>query len=513
MMITLTDPYTKEQVNYYKIPFAEIDGNIDNVLYKEILNETTGITTYYKRAYTGSVSVKWFGAVGDGITDDTNAIETAIQSLNSRTDLKFSTLDLETGVYIISRSLTMLAGINLIGQGATKKVAVGGVVQNHSTILRWNGASNKTMLYLKNVSGITISGICFDTMTSPQDTDQTDISILGITAITYINRSITRYNEISNCMFNLLEVGIHYLDDKGDNPNTIDPSADHNMDTNYIDRCEFRYCVIGVKVEQTNVYNPLISRSAFYGSETYTKHHLLILKGHADISDSFLGPLKNKNSIGGRDGIAVEVNQGYCNLYNIYAEAHNGPFFVWKSTLNNSENCICNLISCNVVTEILTNPTTQEIDFPTNYLVENRTNKTLFVSGGFYTYNFSQKKQNGVDLTDNSKGGSIVICGTDTANVSPDSLPDRIIFYGNKYGNLPVVGSLADINNAGGGKLYITGQAVQLKLAQLPSFKSLTFDWSGDTLKIHVPDYYNNTSVEFNFAQKKMKMTGWTIEQ
>ncbi|UFH33328.1 glycoside hydrolase family 55 protein [Chryseobacterium sp. C-71] len=487
-VLTKKDKNTSEVINYNKVSIFE-DGTpmtkakADGIIYLEENGE------FYKRAYTGSVSIKWFGAKGDGVTDDSNAIQKAVNTLNG---FKFSSIFFDAGVYLISKPVIISGTVSMIGEGSKKQIKPGGKEVSTSTIIRWKGLANSRMFTVDNISGTNIQDICFDTYT----TNQEEIQIKNVTGITYTTQSGTRYNEIRGCQFSLLSVGVHYYDE------AKNKESDFNMDCNYIDKTEFKSCEIGIKVEQSNVYNLLISRCGFYGSYAYTKNHLLILKGHANISDSYLGVLKNEKSIGGKNGVAVEVNNGYSNLYNIYAETHNGPFFVWNSILNGTENCTSNLVSCNVVAHSKT--------MPYNYMIENKTSKTLNVSGGEYSYWFSQKK---------GSTGSIVISGTDNVNISPDSEPDRIFFYGNKYGNIPVAGSIANIGKdkngkpVNGGKLYIVGETAELDLTQIKDniFKKMMMKWVGNSLFLSVPGHYEG--IEFNFEKKILKMPGWKIEQ
>jgi len=74
-----------------------------------------GVTTYYYALqYDGAVNVKWFGAAGDGVTDDTTAIQAAIDYC-----VNFSANDIfcDPGVFIISSSLTVGGYIKFSGSG------------------------------------------------------------------------------------------------------------------------------------------------------------------------------------------------------------------------------------------------------------------------------------------------------------------------------------------------------------------------------------------------------------
>ena len=83
-----------------------------------IINCTTVTTGRYKLKYSGAVNVKWFGAVGKGLADDTVAIQNAIDyCYNTRVTYDTKTVYLDNGTYIISNTLNIPSYITLIGDG------------------------------------------------------------------------------------------------------------------------------------------------------------------------------------------------------------------------------------------------------------------------------------------------------------------------------------------------------------------------------------------------------------
>lgn len=69
----------------------------------------------WKRIYSGAVNVKWFGAKGDGVADDTTAIVAAI-NLSGGTPHGASSIALPGGNFIVS-SLDINANVNIVGAG------------------------------------------------------------------------------------------------------------------------------------------------------------------------------------------------------------------------------------------------------------------------------------------------------------------------------------------------------------------------------------------------------------
>lgn len=85
-------------------------------------------------------NVRDFGAVGDGVADDTAAIQAAIDSVN-----KLGTVFFPKGTYKITDTLTIVyndlwQAVNLLGVGSASK-------------LDWRGGNGKTMLYIRGISG------------------------------------------------------------------------------------------------------------------------------------------------------------------------------------------------------------------------------------------------------------------------------------------------------------------------------------------------------------------------
>ena len=125
--------------------------------YSEVVVSTNASQVVYNPAGTGavattvqtklreSVSVKDFGAVGDGVTDDTVAIQAAVNAADAN---RANEIHFPVGEYVITGTITLASGIRLIGQGAMgAQVAQGAVLvhkANSVDMLLWNGSNPAT---------------------------------------------------------------------------------------------------------------------------------------------------------------------------------------------------------------------------------------------------------------------------------------------------------------------------------------------------------------------------------
>ena len=71
------------------------------------------------RQYSGALNVKWFGAVGDGINDDTASITNAVSVSQSNS---YVSLFFPKGTYRTTDSISITRGMNLIGDGSATSV-------------------------------------------------------------------------------------------------------------------------------------------------------------------------------------------------------------------------------------------------------------------------------------------------------------------------------------------------------------------------------------------------------
>jgi hypothetical protein len=130
---------------------------------------------------TRAASVKDFGAVGDGQTDDTAAIQTAINNTPS------GTLLFPAGAYRLTNTLHLLSGVTYQGQGDPVLLGNGGFLME----LPW-GTSNS----------VTITGITFDNGGLALDGTSSPPTNLTISGNTF--RNITVYSDnwtIRNAIF------------------------------------------------------------------------------------------------------------------------------------------------------------------------------------------------------------------------------------------------------------------------------------------------------------------------
>lgn len=106
---------------------------------------------------TATINVRDYGAVGNGIVDDTAALQAAL-NVFGRTANRSGVCILPDGVYKISSTLTYEGlphlGIRIVGDlGATKGPT--------GTRLLWAGAAGGTMMYVKGMNGSVIENLDF----------------------------------------------------------------------------------------------------------------------------------------------------------------------------------------------------------------------------------------------------------------------------------------------------------------------------------------------------------------
>lgn len=129
---------------------------------------TGGVAMPVCEKLADSVSVTDFGAIGDGTTDDTIAVQAAIsaaQSLGAGTELRFP-----IGTYLISSTLNVTSGIFLVGENGSLNGVNGTPPAGMKTVIQWNSAvtggniirwvslTGSTVINRGGIQGITLDG-------------------------------------------------------------------------------------------------------------------------------------------------------------------------------------------------------------------------------------------------------------------------------------------------------------------------------------------------------------------
>jgi hypothetical protein len=154
--------------------------------------QATGVTTgRWLRVFSGAVNVKEFGAKGDGITDDTVAINFWLESVYSS---KSGVLDAPEEYYKITSALATMgdiSGVKIVSAGQPD-IAVSGQTAD----LRYEGEEISTLWKIIGCSGVVLDGIVID----GNALVGTVIEIAGGNNYPgYSNRSSA--STYSNCMF------------------------------------------------------------------------------------------------------------------------------------------------------------------------------------------------------------------------------------------------------------------------------------------------------------------------
>ena len=284
------------------------------------LEPATPIRRTLQERLDDTVSVKSFGATGDGTTDDTAALQRAIDQLfgswSSSTDAdnykKRITLHIPAGLYSISNSLKIGPHVSIVGDGSGKTVISQSgafpVIETVGAVPIAPQVSSDTYPRKINVKGITLQSSADQTglkIYSTQDSEFNDIEILGPYRI---------INGTPN--INTLGFGIHFADlstPVNSRNNKLEKikifgfpyavKSDNDIQHNVFDNCVIEQChwgvvfgedtVLGQVAQSTGPINNIISNSRFLD---INEQGLWIKEGYGNISDS------NSFSSVGNDG-------------------------------------------------------------------------------------------------------------------------------------------------------------------------------------------------------------------
>ena len=114
-------------------------------------------TGRWLRQFQGAVNVKWWGAKGDGVTDDRGAVQAAIDYLGTAGGVVY----FPNGVYLVgSTGLTIggdaevnsitLRGEVAAGHNALERLVVDQVILDVGTMLKFTGTSGSDLLHVRN---------------------------------------------------------------------------------------------------------------------------------------------------------------------------------------------------------------------------------------------------------------------------------------------------------------------------------------------------------------------------
>jgi hypothetical protein len=135
----LVDEYTGEAVTFQKLS-SVTDADVDNVLVWKKGNE------YFKRVFKGPIDVRWFGAKGDGVSDNTTVLRKVFARFKQDLGAGNTNIYFPEGVYLTDTLATKnsVSNLTFYGDGPRR------------TIIAYNGVSGvgKSFITLINAQSV-----------------------------------------------------------------------------------------------------------------------------------------------------------------------------------------------------------------------------------------------------------------------------------------------------------------------------------------------------------------------
>lgn len=195
------DDLTKDFKGYdYTIVTQANRGGI--FIYDERLKDTNDggtIINGWVRQYNGAADVKWFGAIGDGVTDDTAAIQKAASSCPS--------VLITQGTYKVSQTINLPSNVCIEGVGGSI-VGVGDI-----TFIKLGGSNTISNLQITgDYSKTSQVGVLIEGDEANLDSDNSHLDNVTFKGIggcgVKVERIISGKNSIVNCKFLGCKVGV-----------------------------------------------------------------------------------------------------------------------------------------------------------------------------------------------------------------------------------------------------------------------------------------------------------------
>lgn len=335
-IVQLQDSKTNDVFSFEKVT-TWLDGStnfiIDDAIYFK-KNNADSTFSYYKRVFYTPINVKWFGALGNGTTDDTIAIRAAFDFLFDARDYDISSIIFPAGTYVVTELI-----------GFPSRCELSGIDKNCSKIV--TNRNDHDLLYIFENKNFNPPNTVSDGQNQLPWTTIKNITIAGMNRnanpFGWYHENVTTNNLNSGIVINeVLKTSLENVRVIGFETAGIHYNKTYYQRFNHI---HVRKNKIGMLVTNTC--------TSIHGINSEFQLNSLAHSIQDSFSCSFVNCLIESNfaqyminridindSPFSHNGVAVFLNNSFMNIYsNCYFEAHVCTFYYLNSYENIVNNC------------------------------------------------------------------------------------------------------------------------------------------------------------------------------